>query len=195
MAYTTLQSLFTGICDALRIKKNTTALINHQDIPNEILNLPVKTNEYYVQDVSGATYNFTKASDGYWTRTNQGVNSSVSICKVVFDMIADGTITFNCINYAESNYDYGIIGKLDTDLSTGFVSNEYSTNSTLIQKHFRGSSMATVQTYSMNVTAGKHYVYIKYTKETTNPRTPRTQKRTRKESERTTQIANRRRIS
>lgn len=40
MAYTTLQSLFTGICDALRTKKNTTALINHQDIPNEILSLP-----------------------------------------------------------------------------------------------------------------------------------------------------------
>ena len=163
MAYTTLQSLFTGICDALRTKKNTTALINHQDIPNEILNLPVKTNEYYVEDVSGASYNFTKASDGYWTRTNQGITSSASVCKVVFDMVADGTITFNCINYAEGNYDYGIIGALDTDLSTGYSSSEYNTTS--VQKHFRGSQSASVQTYSMTVTEGEHYVWVKYVKD------------------------------
>lgn len=40
MVYITLSDLFKGICDALRTKKNTTALINHQDIPNEILSLP-----------------------------------------------------------------------------------------------------------------------------------------------------------
>lgn len=48
MAYTTLKGLFTGICDAIRTKKGTTGLINHQDIPNEILNLPSI-------DVSGVT--------------------------------------------------------------------------------------------------------------------------------------------
>ena len=57
MAYTTLQGLFTGICDALRTKKNTTALINHQDIPNEILNLP-----------SGATVD---TRYGEWTSLTQ----------------------------------------------------------------------------------------------------------------------------
>lgn len=36
MTYTTIDSLFIGICDAIREKDGTTALINHQDIPERI---------------------------------------------------------------------------------------------------------------------------------------------------------------
>lgn len=36
MTYTTIESLFTGICDAIREKDGTTDLISHQDIPERI---------------------------------------------------------------------------------------------------------------------------------------------------------------
>lgn len=36
MTYATIESLFTGICDAIRNKDGTTALIRHQDIPARI---------------------------------------------------------------------------------------------------------------------------------------------------------------
>ena len=39
MAYTNISSLFTGICDAIRYKGGAAGNINHQDIPNAILNI------------------------------------------------------------------------------------------------------------------------------------------------------------
>lgn len=36
MTYTTIESLFTGICDAIREKEGTMDLISHQDIPERI---------------------------------------------------------------------------------------------------------------------------------------------------------------
>lgn len=39
MLYTTLKSLFEAICNAIREKKGTSASINHQDIPEEILSI------------------------------------------------------------------------------------------------------------------------------------------------------------
>lgn len=39
MKYNDLNSLFKGICDAIRKKDGTTALISHQDIPDRIMNL------------------------------------------------------------------------------------------------------------------------------------------------------------
>lgn len=40
LTYATLPALFTGICDAIRLKEGTTASINHQDIPAKITALP-----------------------------------------------------------------------------------------------------------------------------------------------------------
>ncbi|MBP3469711.1 MAG: hypothetical protein J6K26_09380 [Lachnospiraceae bacterium] len=36
MQYTTISSLFTGICDAIRKKEGSTGLISHQEIPARI---------------------------------------------------------------------------------------------------------------------------------------------------------------
>lgn len=38
--YETVDSLFSGICNAIREKDGTTALINHQDIPERIIEIP-----------------------------------------------------------------------------------------------------------------------------------------------------------
>lgn len=39
--YETVDSLFVGICDAIREKDGTTAMINHQDIPDRIMEIQV----------------------------------------------------------------------------------------------------------------------------------------------------------
>ena len=39
MAYTNISGLFTGICDAIRLKGGAAGNINHQNIPNAILNI------------------------------------------------------------------------------------------------------------------------------------------------------------
>lgn len=115
-------------------------------------------NIWAVLDV-GTTYGFDKTSDGYYTSTNAGVNSSASLCKVNLQMAEAGTITIQCINYAESNYDYGLIGNIDTVLTDTF------SDDSNVQKSFKGSSSSTAQSYSFDVSAGEHFIYIKYRKD------------------------------
>jgi hypothetical protein len=43
MAYTNLNDLFKGICDAIRAKKGITGTINHQDIPSEIASIKINS--------------------------------------------------------------------------------------------------------------------------------------------------------
>ncbi len=111
--------------------------------------------------VSGASYGFTLTSDGYYTSNNAGVNSSAAVCRVNFtnNTGAAYTVTFNCINYAEANFDYGIIGKINTALST-----DSSADSTYT-KSFNGSSSSGIQTVTLSVPTGTSYVDIKYLKD------------------------------
>lgn len=39
--YNTIDALFTGICNAIREKDGTSALIKHQDIPDRIMGIQV----------------------------------------------------------------------------------------------------------------------------------------------------------
>lgn len=116
---------------------------------------------FQVVAVDGAAYGFEKQADEYWQSTNKGVSSSCSVCKVVFNMNTDGTAVFDCINYAEAGYDYGVIGKVDTELSTTNI-NDVTSN---IAKSFKDSSSFSVQTYSMVIPSGEHFVYVKYRKD------------------------------
>lgn len=111
--------------------------------------------------VSGASYGFSLTSDGYYTSNNAGVNSSAAVCRVNFtnNTGAAYTVTFNCINYAEANYDYGIIGKINTALGTS------SSADSTYTKSFKGSSSSGVQTVTLSVPTGTSYVDIKYLKD------------------------------
>lgn len=72
----------------------------------------------------------------------------------------DMTATFNCINYAEANFDFGILSILDNTL---LLSNTVDT--TNVAKSFKGSSMSTVQTFAYTVPVGEHFVYVKFRKD------------------------------
>lgn len=122
-----------------------------------------KKSTYTVEAVNGASYGFSLNSNGYYESSNKGVDNSASVCKVRLDLVSNSNIVFTCINYAESNYDFGILGKLDTDLTTTFVEDR------AYEKSFKGSSQSETQTYTYNsVEAGNHFIDVKYRKDRSN---------------------------
>ena len=122
---------------------------------------PVDTSSWSVSDISGATNKFALNSNGYYESNNKGVNNSAAVCRVNIHAAKACTMTFKCINYAESSYDYGLLGVIDKAQNTG-----YSDTGTNVQKIFRGSSTASVQTYAYtNVAAGDHFIDVKYRKD------------------------------
>lgn len=148
----------------------------------------VSTQTWEVVPVSGASYGFALNGNGYYESKNKGVNSSYALCRVnisnimvipvsikvigadfeinsaVYKVPVDGgqdaTVTFNCINYAEANYDFGIMSTLDNTLTAS-----YNVDSSNVYKSFKGSSMSGVQTVEYTVPAGEHFVYVKYRKD------------------------------
>ena len=59
MSYSTVKSLFKGICDAIRAKEKSTGNINHQDIPDRITNLPSGGDDPLTCELNGTEYNYT----------------------------------------------------------------------------------------------------------------------------------------
>ena len=109
-------------------------------------------------------YPFTLNSSGYYESTNKGVNNSYSLCKVSFYVHVKCNVSFTVINYAESNYDFGIFSNLDTTLTPS-----YSVDSDNVYKSFKGSSSSSSQTLTYNnVSAGSHYIYVKFRKDSSN---------------------------
>ena len=129
-----------------------------------IYNLPRKKpdkNSFEVVAISGASYGFALNSNGYYESNNKGVDNSAAVCRVNIHAAKACTVTFKCINYAESNYDFGLLGVIDKEQNTG-----YSDTSTNVQKSFKGSSKSSVQTYAYtNVAAGDHFIDVKYRKD------------------------------
>lgn len=115
---------------------------------------------YVVEAVDGVSYGFSLNSNGYYESTNKGVDSTLSLCRVQLNLINTSNIVFTCINYAESNYDYGVLGKLDTALNT-------TTNTdSIYKKSFKGSSQSGIQTYTYtSVAMGEHFIDVKYVKD------------------------------
>ncbi len=112
-----------------------------------------------VTNISG--YSFSLNSAGYYESSNDGVNNSYSLCRVNFTANAGTTVTFYVINYAESNYDFGIFSNLNTTLSSS-----YSADTSNVYRSFKGSSSASEQSVTYNITSsGTHYIYIKYRKD------------------------------
>lgn len=58
--------------------------------------------EWSVSDISGATYKFALNSNGYYESNNKGVNNSAAVCRVNIHAAKACTVTFKCINYADT---------------------------------------------------------------------------------------------
>ena len=114
----------------------------------------------------------TEYSGSWIYSTNNGVNSSYSLAKIKFGHEASGgDVVIKCINYAESNYDFGIVSTLDPaiDLGDSSVSGNWcnaDAPTSYVQQSFKGKSQAGVQYVTFkNVSEGDHYFYVKYRKD------------------------------
>ena len=116
---------------------------------------------YTVEKPSSATYGFSLNTNNYYESTNKGVNSSYAMAKLNFTTDGSYKLYLDCINYAEKNYDFGILSELDKTLQMS--DNVDSTN---VKKNFKGSSSPNVQTVDYGQIAnGSHYIYIKFRKD------------------------------
>lgn len=118
----------------------------------------------YVEAVEGVTYGFTLNDKGYYESTNQGKASSYALCKVVFSCSSESTAKFECISNGESNYDFGILSKLDTELARSSAED----SSTLYAANFKGKASANPQpivSYTIPNDGQTHFVCVKYRKD------------------------------
>ena len=150
----------------------TLALDNGVDITSQLVG-GVPQNTYTINtQVSGASYGFNlNSSTGYYVSTNGGVSSSASVARVNFDLESDVLVTIQYINQGESQADYGMFGKIDTTVST--TGNTYTTSSAspddpnnyYYMCAAASDSTTTVKTLTYNISAGEHYIDIKYAKD------------------------------
>ncbi len=106
-------------------------------------------------------YRFELNSSGYYESQNFGIHNSFAIAKVAFSTTAaNQTVTFQYIKYAEGSYDIGFFGKLDTALDYSYASSDSNAFSTISASSSSASSLS----YSV-ATAGSHYIYVKYRKD------------------------------
>ena len=141
----------------------TLALDNGIDITNQLVAHNIPSNTYTVTgQVSGASYGFALNNNtGYYVSNNNAKSNSAAVARVNFSLDTACLVTIEYINYAEATYDYGIFGQIDTALGTTYTadSGAYHTCSA------SSDNTASVQTLTYNLTAGTHYIDIKYRKD------------------------------
>lgn len=148
----------------------TLALDNGVDITNQ-LSGGVPTNTYTVTEkVTGATYGFDlNNSTGYYVSTNNGVSKSASVARLNLNLQSDCLVTISYINYAEANYDYGLFGKLDTEVAldglTASSNGSEPSDSTNNYQIPMCTNSSSVQTVTYTVSSGEHFIDIKYGKD------------------------------
>ena len=121
-----------------------------------------KPSTWAVEAISGASYGFELNSNGYYESKNKGIDNSYAICRVQIHLAKKSNIIFTCINYAENNYDFGILGRANQALS---LSSEVDSSS-VYEKSFKGLSQSSPQTYTYySGPAGDFFIDVKYRKD------------------------------
>lgn len=114
---------------------------------------------YTVSVVDGVTYGFTLNNNGYYESTNKGLGNNYSLCRVNINNPAGRVVYFDCINYAESNYDYGILGAVNQELAKNYTADSG------VKKSFKGLSKADVQTVEYTDAMDDCFIDVKYIKD------------------------------
>lgn len=140
----------------------TLALDNGNDITSQLtLHSMGTVSSGFTGTVAGASYGFSwSASTGYYVSTNKGQDSSAAVCRVTLNLPVRCLVTIEYVNYAESNYDYGIFGNVDTSLGTS-----YSDDSSYY-KSCKGESDQNAKTLTYEIASGEHFIDIKFRKDT-----------------------------
>lgn len=141
---------------------------NGVDITNQLVahggTIPTPT----VETNSGADYGFTlNSSTEYYVSANKGIDKSAAVCKVNFDFPVRCLVTIQYINYAESGYDFGIFGNIDSALTNNYktASGSMPDNDYKLACNTSSYNTASVQTITYEVPSGEHFLNIKYSKD------------------------------
>lgn len=102
-------------------------------------------------------YNVMQSKDSYH------VSNAYDLIKFTFNGITNLSILFG--SYAESTFDYVLIGKLDTDCSNWNNGTNYTDSRVADYSFGRQSSTAPDRTYTFTNDAGEHYFYVMYKKD------------------------------
>lgn len=121
--------------------------------------LPEST--YEVVAVENASYGFELNVNGYYESKNKGIQSSYAICQVNISNAIGRKVYFECINSGESNYDFGILSKVNTSLS---LSSSEDSNSSYF-KSFKGQSSTNVQTVEYTDAVNNCFIQVKFKKD------------------------------
>lgn len=159
----------TGDDITINIKPNNeddiiTVTDNGVDVTNKLVDGPSE-DIYEVNQKSGASYGFQQNYDdncrpNWWQSTNKAKASSASVSTVEFTVTETTNVIISCICYAESTYDYFLIGPLDGDLSTSASADSNAVFNT------KNSNSQNIQTYTFNnVAPGTHSFDVKYFKD------------------------------
>lgn len=116
--------------------------------------------EWEVVPVEGAQYGFTLNSDGYYESQNKGVDSSYAMCKIIVRTEKAGFVVLDCINYAESSYDFGLFSEADFMLSMDSTGEQNG-----VAFSFKGNSSANVQKAAIELPVGEHFICVKFRKD------------------------------
>ena len=142
---------------------NITISSNTVSAPN-LLKFGTDESLSQVVAVEGAQYGFALNSNGYYQSGNKGVHSSYALCEVKIDVQVEQDIVIDCINYAEGNYDYGLLSNLDTTLTKSSTA-----DSSNVFKNFKGAQSANVVSVTYpDVGVGPHSIYIKFIKDSSD---------------------------
>lgn len=168
----------TGDCTATELTLNVTDIgeegnytINITIIRNDGVEIPVTLTgrvlaefvqgTYTVSNPSTNTYTFVLNDAGYYESNCQKQSSKYAFCRVHIHNPSGQNVRFDCINFAEANYDYGLFGKVDNDCSTYSA----STMESNAYFSFKGKSLATVQTVTYTDAIGECFIDIMYKKD------------------------------
>lgn len=156
----------TGVV-AIRGSGSITATDNNADVTSQLVQKTDPGYNYFVQTAQDADYGFTLNGNGYYESTNKGVDKSAAVCVVYFHLEAAATVTFSYINYAEATYDFGIFGNIDETLNNNYkpASGNMPDSSYRLACNTSSYNTSSVQTLAYTLTAGDHYIYVKFSKD------------------------------
>ena len=97
-----------GAVDVLGAYKNT-QLVKEINNPKKSLNVF----QYSVNNIS-SPYGFYLNNNNYYESNNKGKAYTYAVCRVTFTASKATTVYVDCINYAESSFDFGLLSKINT---------------------------------------------------------------------------------
>lgn len=152
---------------AIRGTGTVTATDNNTDVTSQLVQKTDPGYNFVVQTAPSAEYGFTLNGSGYYESMNKGIDKSAAVCVVYFHLEAAATVTFSYINYAEATYDFGIFGNIDETLNNNYKPASGSMPDSSYRKacNTNADNSSSVQTLAYTMSAGDHYIYVKYSKD------------------------------